>query len=89
VLKKIAVNQLTVGMFVHGFDESWLKHPFWRNRFLIKDPATMREIQLSGVKHCWIDISQGQDVPAPQPVVAAPEPQASPEPTRARATLSD
>jgi len=89
VLKKIAVNQLTVGMFVHGFDESWLKHPFWRNRFLIKDPATLREIQISGVKHCWIDISQGQDVPAPQPVVAAPEPQASPEPTRARATLSD
>jgi hypothetical protein len=39
VLKKVAVNQLTVGVFIHGFDESWHKHPFWRNQFLIKDPA--------------------------------------------------
>src|SRR5580700_1597117 len=35
VLKKIAVNQLTVGMFVHGFEENWLKHPFWRSNCLI------------------------------------------------------
>jgi hypothetical protein len=67
VLKKIAVNQLTVGMFVHGFDESWHKHPFWRNRFLIKDPSRLREVQASGIQHCWIDVSKGRDVPSEKP----------------------
>jgi putative nucleotidyltransferase with HDIG domain len=93
VLKKIAVNQLTVGMFVHGFEESWLKHPFWRNRFLIKDAATLREIQRSGVKHCLIDLSQGEDVQAQKaqaPAPAPPEPRAEPAAaTRERVPLSD
>jgi putative nucleotidyltransferase with HDIG domain len=90
VLKKVAVNQLTVGMFVHGFDEGWLKHPFWRTRFLIRDPARLREIQASGIQHCWIDVSQGADVPA-SPVPAAEKP-VSPQPsplTRERASLAD
>jgi putative nucleotidyltransferase with HDIG domain len=64
VLKKVPVKQLTVGMFVHGFDENWLKHPFWRSRFLIKDPAALREMQACGIEHCWIDVSKGQDLPA-------------------------
>jgi HD-GYP domain-containing protein (c-di-GMP phosphodiesterase class II) len=91
VLKKIAVNQLTVGMFVHGFEENWLKHPFWRNQFLIKDPARLREIQQSGVQHCWIDISKGQDVPSdqpPEPVTAAP-PQPEQTPKSERRALSE
>lgn len=67
MLKKVAVNQLTVGMFVHGFDASWLKHPFWRTRFVIDDPTTLREIHESGVQHCWIDVSKGQDVPSQNP----------------------
>jgi HD-GYP domain-containing protein (c-di-GMP phosphodiesterase class II) len=67
VLKKVAVKQLTVGMFIERFDETWLKHPFWRNRFLIKDPARLREIQESGVQHCWIDVSKGEDVPSEKP----------------------
>jgi HD-GYP domain-containing protein (c-di-GMP phosphodiesterase class II) len=62
-------------MFVHGFDESWLKHPFWRSKFLIKEPATLREVQASGIPTCWIDVSKGQDVPPEKPrevTVAAP-----------------
>jgi len=74
-LKKVPVNQLTVGVFVHGFDESWLKHPFWRSKFLIKDSSTLREVQQSGIPNCWIDISKGQDVGA-----AKPQPAASPAP---------
>lgn len=93
MLKTIAVNQLTVGMFVHGFEESWFKHPFWRNRCAIKDAATLREIQASGVQHCLIDLSQGEDVQAqkPQaPAPASPEPKAEPAaPKRERVPLSD
>lgn len=91
MLKKVAVNQLTVGVFVHGFDESWLKHPFWRNKFLIKDQATLREIQQCGIPQCWIDVSKGQDVPEDKPrdvaVLVPAETKAEP-PKRERVPLS-
>jgi cyclic di-GMP phosphodiesterase len=64
VLKKIAVTEVTVGMFVHGFDANWVKHPFWRSQFVIKDLAKLRELQTSGITDCWIDPSRGKDVPA-------------------------
>ena len=80
MLKKVAVNQLTVGMFVDRFDENWLKHPFWRNRFLIKDPDRLEEIRSSGVQFCWIDLSKGQDLAAEQPQGAAPAAPAKAEP---------
>jgi putative nucleotidyltransferase with HDIG domain len=54
-------------MFVHGFDESWHKHPFWRNQFLIKDPSRLREVQASGIQHCWSDVSKGLDVSSENP----------------------
>jgi HD-GYP domain-containing protein (c-di-GMP phosphodiesterase class II) len=85
VLKKVAVNQLTVGMFVHGFDESWHKHPFWRSQFLIKDLSRLREVQACGIPHCWIDVSKGLDASAEKPqqpaaaTVAHAEPAAQPK----------
>jgi len=95
VLKKVPVNQLTVGVFVHGFDESWLKHPFWRSKFLIKDVSVLREVQQSGIPNCWIDVAKGQDIPAaekpPQPAAATsakPEPAAA-APRRERRPLSE
>jgi cyclic di-GMP phosphodiesterase len=90
VLKKIAVNQLTVGMFVHGFDENWIKHPFWRNQFLIKDLGRLREIYASGIEQCWIDISKGIDLPA-QPTdkpAVAESPETPPAPAVRREQLS-
>jgi putative nucleotidyltransferase with HDIG domain len=80
VLKKVAVNQLTVGMFVHGFEENWLKHPFWRNKFLIENPARLREVQQCGITHCLIDISKGPDVPAQKSRDAAANDSAPVEP---------
>jgi HD-GYP domain-containing protein (c-di-GMP phosphodiesterase class II) len=66
VLKKIRVNELRVGMFVHGLDANWLKHPFWRSQFALTDPSRLRELQTSGIEHCWIDISKGVDLPVQQ-----------------------
>jgi HD-GYP domain-containing protein (c-di-GMP phosphodiesterase class II) len=85
------VNQLTVGVFVHGFDESWLKHPFWRSKFLIKDQSALREVQQSGIPNCWIDVSKGQDIGAekPQPAAApAPKPEQPAAPKRDRVPLT-
>jgi HD-GYP domain-containing protein (c-di-GMP phosphodiesterase class II) len=92
VLKKVAVKQLTVGMFVHGFEENWLKHPFWRSQFLIKDDATLQEIQVSGVQLCLIDISKGQDLPketSPQAANGSAAAQPEPAPKRERKALTD
>jgi putative nucleotidyltransferase with HDIG domain len=88
VLKKVAVNQLTVGMFVHGFEESWLKHPFWRSQFLIKEPTTLREVQASGITHCLIDVSKGQDVQPEVVAVAAPPPPVEKPAKPARVSMS-
>lgn len=79
-------------MFVHGFEENWLKHPFWRSRFLIENPATLREVQESGIKHCLIDVSKGQDVPAEKPRESTPGTTAKverlPTPKRARVPMA-
>ena len=83
VLKKIAVNQLTVGMFVHGFDENWLKHPFWRSQFPVNDLSRLRELQSSGIDYCWIDVSKGIDLP-PRERRAAELPKSVPLPTPKR-----
>lgn len=73
VLKKISVNQLTVGMFVHGFDAGWLSHPFWRGKFAITEDARIHEIKSCGLQDCWIDVSKGVDVAAtPQPATSEP-----------------
>ena len=69
-------------MFVHGFDASWHKHPFWRSQFLIKDLSRLHEVQASGIPHCWIDLSKGLAVSAetPQHPVAATVAPAEPAP---------
>jgi putative nucleotidyltransferase with HDIG domain len=79
VLRKIAVKDLTVGMYIQGFDESWLAHPFWRSKFLIKDEQLLREIRRSGVQRCIIDITKGRDI-GPQPASEIPPPTATATP---------
>jgi HD-GYP domain-containing protein (c-di-GMP phosphodiesterase class II) len=80
-------------MFVERFDESWLKHPFWRTRFPVKDAATLRQIQESGVQTCWIDPSKGQDLLAQKPQEKAATVAASADkveaPKRERKPLSE
>jgi putative nucleotidyltransferase with HDIG domain len=82
-------------MFVHGFEENWLKHPFWRNKFLIENPSRLREIQQCGITHCLIDVSKGPDVPTEQrrdlaANDSAPvEPRPAPPPKVERVPLSE
>jgi HD-GYP domain-containing protein (c-di-GMP phosphodiesterase class II) len=80
-------------MFVHGFDASWHKHPFWRSQFPIKDQSRLREVQESGIQHCWIDVSKGRDVSVEKPRELAAAELATleqlPQPERERVPLSD
>lgn len=62
MLKRIAVRQLRVGMFIHALCGSWMEHPFWRLKFMLKDPADIARVRASGITELWIDTARGQDV---------------------------
>ncbi len=62
MLKKISVDQLTVGMHLKEFCGSWMEHPFWRTGFVISDPKDIAAVLGSSIKHVWIDTSQGLDI---------------------------
>jgi putative nucleotidyltransferase with HDIG domain len=63
MLKKIKVDQLVMGMFIKEFCGSWMEHPFWRTRFLLKSPADLKSIRASSIKELWIDTAKGLDLP--------------------------
>ncbi len=78
-------------MHLKGLEGSWLKHDFWKTRFLIEDEETLGRLFRSGATECWIDVSLGMDVaevatsePTPQQVV-----QQVPAPEVRKTSLAD
>lgn len=62
MLKRIQIQHLTLGMYLHEFCGSWMDHPFWRAKFVLKDPKDLARIRETAVAECWIDTSKGLDV---------------------------
>lgn len=79
MLKKISVDQLTVGMHLKEFCGSWMEHPFWRNGFVITDPKDLVSIRASSIKEVWIDCDKGLDVAAGEEAVSEAESEAQVE----------
>lgn len=82
MLKRINVSDVELGMFVHKLEGSWFRHPFWKSKFLLQDPAMLADLQASDVPAVVIDVAKGVDL-RPQPVRIAPPPtetQARPRP---------
>ena len=61
MLKRIAVKDLKLGMFVCEFCGSWMEHPFWKTKFLLTDEKDLQTIISSGIKELWIDTDLGAD----------------------------
>jgi HD-GYP domain-containing protein (c-di-GMP phosphodiesterase class II) len=90
MLKKIPVSQLRVGMHLHALEGPWMSHPFWRTKFVVRDPADLRKLRDSDITEVWIDPELGLDVappesalpasPAPVPTAVARLPSAAPPP---------
>jgi len=92
MLKKIPIHQVQLGMYLQSMEGSWLSHPFWKTKFVLREVADLEALLTSGVPAVWIDISKGADVdtaPAqdglvqdlvdePQPAQSAPVPPAPP-----------
>ena len=67
-LKKVPVDQMRLGMHLHEMCGAWLDHPFWKTKFVLRDPVDLSKLQESGIQECWIDISNGLDVAGPDDV---------------------
>lgn len=93
MLKKIPTSQVRLGMYLQGLEGSWLSHPFWKTKFVVRDPADLQALQQSGVPYCLIDTAQGLDIELSRPAepVAAPPPSApTPKPRAApRVTMAE
>lgn len=62
MIKKIASNQLQVGMFISNLDASCLEHNFITSQFAVKDENIIQKIHTTGIKHLYIDTSKGIDI---------------------------
>ncbi len=62
MIKKIAIDQLLPGMFVHDLNCGWLDHPFLKSKFHVRDAATIDKIRAIGVRELYIDTVKGADV---------------------------
>lgn len=89
MLKKISTSQVEMGMFVHKLEGSWLKHPFWKTKFVLDDAGTLEDLRDADIDAVVIDISKGRDVlvrrgDAQLGKVAAPAPAPNPTPPQRR-----
>lgn len=94
MLKKIPTDQVRLGMYLQSMEGSWLSHPFWKTKFVLREQSDLDALKASGVPFCWIDASLGLDVdgpaadlPAPRMSVAAPVSQPAPAPAPAPAAV--
>lgn len=64
MLKRIAMSDLRIGMYIQEFCGSWMDHPFWKAKFLLETDKDLQRIQTCGISELWIDASKGLDVEA-------------------------
>ncbi len=62
MIKRIASNDLRIGMFIQKLGGSWIQHPFIRSSFLLTDINDIQRIKEAGIKDVWIDIAKGHDI---------------------------
>ena len=72
MLKRISVDQLRLGMHLHEVCGPWLDHPFWTQRFVVRDPQDLARLRSSGAAECLIDTAKGVDVLTTAPASAPP-----------------
>lgn len=65
MLKKINIQEVRLGMFIHEICGSWMDHPFWKKSFTLSDETDFNTLIHCGVEEMWIDTSKGLDVKAP------------------------
>ncbi|MBM4259846.1 MAG: HD-GYP domain-containing protein [Deltaproteobacteria bacterium] len=62
MIKKIKVERLKPGFFVHDFNCGWLNHPFFKNRMMLKSDKDIEKIVARGIHEVYIDTDAGLDL---------------------------
>lgn len=75
MLKKVKVQDLTLGMYIQELCGSWMDHPFWKKSFELTDSNELKTLQNCGLQEVWIDTSKGLDVASDVQTVSAEEEQ--------------
>ncbi|VVT07919.1 putative enzyme [Sphingomonas sp. EC-HK361] len=74
--RRLAPTDVTLGMYVQGFEGSWLSHPFWRSKFLLTDPEDVLLIHASRVEAVLVDEARSTVSFVGEKVAAAEPPRA-------------
>lgn len=81
MLKRVDVEHLRPGMFVHEFCGSWMEHPFLRASLLLEQPRDLERLLATTIRQVWIDTCRGADIApdiTPAEVSEAPDNEAAP-----------
>jgi HD-GYP domain-containing protein (c-di-GMP phosphodiesterase class II) len=62
MLKRIDVADVRLGMYIHKLEGPWLKHPFWKTKFLLTDAGQLADLHASELEAVVIDVEKGDDV---------------------------
>ncbi len=62
MIKKIKVEQLIPGMYIHDLGVKWEEHPFLTKSFKVTSEKIIIKIIESGIKEVYIDTKKGLDV---------------------------
>jgi len=62
MVKKIKVNLLRPGMYIHDLNCSWMVHPFFGSSLKVKDKSIIEKIIKFGIREVYIDTDKGLDV---------------------------
>ena len=62
MIKKINVQQLKPGMFIHDMNCGWIEHPFLTGTLKVKSDKDIEKIASNGIREVYIDTEKGLDV---------------------------
>lgn len=60
--KKIKIEQLRPGMFIHSLNCGWMHHPFISGQIKINSDKDIEKIAECGIKEVYIDTDKGLDI---------------------------
>lgn len=63
MIKKVKVEELSLGMFIQDLNCDWMGHTFLRRRFLLHRHDDLERIVAAGIRELYIDTDRGRDVP--------------------------
>lgn len=64
MIKRIPIELLRVGMYVHSLNRGWIDHPFLRSQFWLESDDQISRIRALGVDEVEVDTTLGRDAPS-------------------------